>query len=195
MGLFDDLKRKASQAANSVAGQAAGKAFDKATNKTETVTFDRLPENLEQFKALPQAALSNPFDTAALTVLALCFYPKDPNMSLEMLDAIKGPRPLSNQEKQFIKDRFSDKDYVPRSYFVGATPQNDYTPSEPYAIKVSSNPYSYENEGYAKLFVTSGGADSPREVLMRLAKDGKWYLWEQFILSGIRAPESTNPWA
>jgi hypothetical protein len=30
---------------------------------------------------------------------------------------------------------------------------------------------------------------------MRKAKDGKWYLWEQFILVGIRQPESANPWA
>ena len=62
-------------------------------------------------------------------------------------------------------------------------------------MKVSENPYSYQNEGYAKLFVTSGGADSPREITLRLAKDGKWYLWEQFILAGIREPESSNPWA
>ena len=32
-------------------------------------------------------------------------------------------------------------------------------------------------------------------IAMRLAKDGKWYLWEQFILADIRQPESMNPWA
>ena len=41
----------------------------------------------------------------------------------------------------------------------------------------------------------SGGADSSRDVLLRKAKDGKWYLWEQFLLVGIRKPESSNPWA
>ena len=88
-----------------------------------------------------------------------------------------------------------DKDYVPRSYFEGATPENDYTPSLPLKITVSENPYSYENQGYAKLFVRSGGADGLREIVLREAKDGKWYLWEQFILSDIRQPESANPWA
>ena len=88
-----------------------------------------------------------------------------------------------------------DKDYVPRSYFNGATPQNDYTPSAPYTIVVSENPYSYTDEGYAKLFLRSGGADSERAVQLRNAKDGKWYLWEQFLLADIRKPESTNPWA
>ena len=109
---------------------------------------------------------------------------------------LRGPRPLSGVDKQFIRDRFMDgKDYIPRSYFKGATPQNDYTPVEPYGIKVSENPYSYTNQGYAKLFLTSGGADSPREVTLRQTKDGKWYLWEQFLLAGIREPESSNPWA
>ena len=37
--------------------------------------------------------------------------------------------------------------------------------------------------------------DNPREVKLRLAKDGRWYLWEQMILVGIREPESANPWA
>ena len=186
MGLFDNLKNKAAQ---------VSAAANSANNKVVSVTFPKLPDDLAGFQALPQAALSNPFDTAALTVLALCFYPQDKNASLAMLNFLRGPRPLSTYEQQFIADRFRSADYVPRSYFNGATPQNDYVPAEPYTIKVSENPYSYQNENYAKLFVTSGGADSPREIVMRLAKDGKWYLWDQFILSGIRQPESSNPWA
>ena len=87
------------------------------------------------------------------------------------------------------------KDYIPRSYLKGAVPANDYTPDVPYVLEVSENPYSYANQGYAKLFLKSGGADSPREIVLRLAKDNKWYLWDQFLLSGIREPESANPWA
>ena len=98
-------------------------------------------------------------------------------------------------DKSFIADRFRDADYVPRSYFKGANPQNNYNPSQPYTVTVFENPYSYDTENYAKLFITSGGADSPRNVMLRKAKDGKWYLWEQYILVGIRQPESTNPWA
>ena len=112
-----------------------------------------------------------------------------------MLDFLRGPRPLSVMDKQFIADRFRDKDYVPRSYFEGATPANNYLPSEPYTVVVSDNPYSYQNESYATLYIRSGGADSLRSVQMRLAKDGKWYLWEQFLLADIRQPESMNPWA
>ena len=186
MGLFDNLKAAAPAPQGTPAGGAG--------NRTESVTFAKLPETLEEFQAMPQAQLQSPFDTAAMTVLALCFYPENPALSLDMLNFLKGPQPLSAYEKQFIRDRFADKDYVPRSYFNGATPQNDYLPAEPYTIRVSENPYSYQDQGYAKLYLQSGGADSPRAVQLRRAKGGKWYLWEQFLLADIRQPESSNPW-
>ena len=77
----------------------------------------------------------------------------------------------------------------------GDQPENDYRPNEPYTVSVSEDANSYTEEGYANLFIPSGGADSPRPVKLRLAKDGKWYLWEQYLLTGIRQPESRNPWA
>ena len=86
MGLFDDVK--------------------KSSNETVEVVFDKLPETLEEFKALKQAAMATPFDTAALTVLALCFYPKDKDLSIEMLNYLKGPNPLSPMEKQFISSLY-----------------------------------------------------------------------------------------
>ena len=160
------------------------------------ITFPGVPETLEAFRALPQAAMATPFDTAAMTVLAFCMYGAGRDTALAALDVLRGPRPLSVLEKQFIADRFMDgKDYVPRSYFDGATPQNDYTPAQPLTVRVSAGPYAYQNEGYAKLDLRSGGADSPRQVLLRLAKDGKWYLWEQYLLPDIRPPESSDPWA
>jgi hypothetical protein len=115
-----------------------------------------------------------------------------------MLNHLKGPQPLSAYDISFIADRMAQNgkiDFIAESYFNGATPQNNYTPTEPYTVVVSENPYSYQEQGYAKLYLQSGGADSPRPVNMRQAKDGKWYLWEQFLLSDIRPPESSNPWA
>ena len=160
------------------------------------ITFSSLPLSLGELQSLPEAAMQTPFDTAALSIAALCAYAFNKEAAFEMLNYLRGPRALSEYEKQFIRDRFMDgKDYIPRSYFDGAVPANDYTPAQPYTLSVGENPYSYQNEGYAKLFVKSGGADSPREIVLRLAKDGKWYLWDQFLLAGIREPESQNPWA
>ena len=185
MGLFDKLKNT----------PVVSQASSQGGNKSQKIVFSALPDTFEQFCSMPQASLATPFDTAAMTVLAFCFYPENKELSLKMLDFLRGPRPMSVMDKQFIQDRFRDKDYVPRSYFEGATPDNNYLPAEPYSIVVSENPYSYQNDGYATLYITSGGADSPRSVQMRKAKDGKWYLWEQFILADIRKPESENPWA
>lgn len=202
MALFDMFKNKAENAIKKSINNATTQGASAITagiknlgNKKEKIVFNSLPSTFEDFKALPQAAMSTPFDTAAMTVLAFCYYPQNKDLALQMLNYLRGPRPLSGGDISFYADRFSDGDYVPRSYFEGSTPANDYTPAEPYTIIVSENPYSYQNEGYATLYITSGGADSPRSVQMRKAKDGKWYLWEQFILVGIRQPESSNPWA
>lgn len=169
--------------------------MDERGNKYVDVVFDKLPETYEEFTALPQASLSTVFDTAAMTVLALSYYPTDPELSKKMYTYVSGPRTINAAEYSFIKDRFMDYDYVPRSYFTGAVPSNDCTPSEPYTVRVSENPYSYANDGYAKMYLTSGGADTQRFVSLRKGKDGKWYLWEQFILVGIREPDSDSPWA
>ncbi len=184
MSIFDKIKKSAENAVNSV------------TNKKETFTFASLPESLAEMQSLPEASLDDPYKTAALTVCAICAYAADKNIGTEMLNWLRGPRPLGNAEISFLNDRFRDgKTYVPFSYFKGATPENDYTPDVPFTITIESNPYSDANEGYKKLFVRSSGADNPREIVLRKKGDGKWLLWEQIILVGIRDPKSADPWA
>ena len=87
------------------------------------------------------------------------------------------------------------KYYIPFSYFNGATPENDYTPAQPFTLRVTAGPYAWQNEGYAKLELRSGGADSPRPIILRRKGDGHWFLWEQMLLAGIRQPKSSDPWA
>lgn len=193
MGLFDNF---ASKAANQLGNAVKQGMSNAVNNKKEKIVFNSLPETYEQFISLPQASLSTPYETAAMAVLALCFYPKDKELCYKMIEFLYGPRQMNGADKQFIADRFRAKDYVPRSYFAGATPSNDYQPVAPYTVEVSENQYSYDEQGFAKLFIQSGGADSPRPIKLRKAKDGKWYLWEySSILLDIRQPESANPWA
>jgi hypothetical protein len=87
------------------------------------------------------------------------------------------------------------KQYVPFSFFDGATPENDYTPSKPYTITIQANQYSDDAKGYKRLLVKSGGADSLRIITLRETSDGKWLLWEQAIMADIRKPKSQDPWA
>ena len=92
-------------------------APEKATNssvRTKKVTFGDIPESMAAFAALPQAGLSDPFDTAALTVAALCLYTADKELCFKMLDYLRGPRPLNGADKQFLADRFRGKEYIMR---------------------------------------------------------------------------------
>lgn len=162
-------------------------------NKNITFEFELLPKNLEEMKKLKESELKTPFETAALTILALLQYPINKDNSIEMLNYLKGPQPLTNHDIQFIRDRFRDKDYVPKSYFAGTSPENNYEVNSPYKITVFESENSYQEKGYAKLFLQSSGADSPRPIVLR-AKGDNWYLWEQFLLAGIIIPDSINVW-
>ena len=69
MGIFDKLKHSTMDTVKTAATTIG--------NKSESFTFAALPESLAQLQALPEAALDTPFQTAALTVLALCAYAAD----------------------------------------------------------------------------------------------------------------------
>lgn len=189
MSIFDKLKNTAQPAAAS-AVQSVG-------NQRETFTFAALPESLAELQALLEASLDTPYKTAALTVLALCAYAADRNIGTEMLNWLRGPRPLNGQEISFLNDRFRDgKTYLPFTYFAGSVPDNNYTPSQPYTIVVESTSVSGAEDGYSKLFIPCGGADDPRPIKLRQrGSDGKWFLWEQYLLTGVRTPKAADPWA
>ncbi len=41
-----------------------------------------------------------------------------------------------------------------------------------------------------KLFIPCGGAYDPRPIKLRQrGSDGKWFLWEQYLLTGVLIPE------
>ena len=187
MSIFDKFRK---QVATPLQPQATT-----PSGQEETFSFVSLPESLDQMKALPEAALATPFQTAALTVCALCVYGADSKIGAEMLNWLKGPRPLSNYEISFLADRFRDGIHVPFSYFRGATPENDYTPSHPFTVTIEAGPYADANPGYKKLHIRSGGADNPREIVLRQKGDGQWLLWDQFLMVGIRKSKSEDPWA
>ena len=191
MGIFDDLKKRNDpQSAGANSAQAGY-----SQNAEQTFTFARLPESLAELQALPEARLTSPFETAALTVCALCAYAAAPQIGIDMLNFLKGPQPLSPYDMQFLRDRFMDgKYYIPFSYFNGATPENNYTPSEPFTITVRAQLYSALGSDRVTLFVRSGGADSDRPLTLR-RKGDQYFLWEQHLLSGIRTPKKDDPWA
>lgn len=195
MSIFDQLKNAVS-AASAASAAPNPPLTPKPQNESHTFTFNALPESVDEMKALPEASLDTPYKTAALTLLALCAYAAAPEIGKEMLNFLKGPSPLSPAELSFLNERFRDGKHIPFSYFKGAVPENNYTPDEPFTITVFSNPYSFPSADRATLHINSGGADSPRQVTLRLKPgEGKWYLNEQMVMVGIRTPKAQDPWA
>lgn len=162
------------------------------------ITFSALPRTLQEFEALPQMDLTNPENTCALFLAALNLYVNDKNAGIEAINMLRGPRPMSPFEVQFLRDRLIDKPYLPLSYFNGASVGNNYTPSAPYSVVFSPDPRPQDlQEDYMRLYVRSAGADSPRSITLRRKASGNtWFLWEYpGILMGIRVPAREDPWA
>ncbi len=199
MGLFDSLKKMAENTIKKEATQAVNKAVQsvgKGRNHTESFTFSALPTTVEELQALPEAKLDSAFKTAALTVAALCNFENSADKMFEMLDWLKGPENVSPFEKQFIKERLTDKAYKAFAFFAGATPQNGYKPTVPYTITVIENPYSFDNENWAILYVQSAGADNPYGIKLRKKPStGQWFLNDIQCLSDIRVPTAEDKWA
>jgi hypothetical protein len=181
--------------------------FDNLKNKRETITFQALPQSVAKLLALPQSSLASPHGTAALAIAALCAYEANPQAVADMLNFLRGPRPLTPRDLQFIRDRLRGKGYKTFSYFEGAAPQNNYTPSQPYRVTVFDNPHSWLSEDssqssagpvhYARLLMQSSGADSPRPITMRhKPSTNQWFLWEyNGLLPDIRVPTAADSWA
>ncbi len=199
MGLFDSLMKSAGNAIKAETTKTVNNAVSsvgKGRNYSESFTFASLPTNLAELQAMPEASLDSAFKTTALTIAVLCSYEKNPDGCIEMLNFLKGPADVSTYEKGFIKERLNGKFYKTFSFFDGATPENGYKPNTPYVIKVSENPYSFDEENWATLYVTSGGADNPRPIKLRKKPStGQWFLNDIQCLADIRIPVEEDPWA
>ncbi|MBP5660129.1 MAG: hypothetical protein J6X08_02215, partial [Lachnospiraceae bacterium] len=84
-------------------------------------TFDKLPSSVEEFKACPYLDLKDANNTFAMLIVAFELFVKDQEVGVECLNVLRGPVPLSSQDISFLKERFSDKKYLPMVYFNGAT--------------------------------------------------------------------------
>ena len=160
------------------------------------IILERLPETPEEWKAMPQTDLTHPENACLMFLCALHLYVKNPDWGIEAMNRLRGPRPMTPYDIQFLRNRMREKQYLPLAYFAGAVPENDYTPGKPLTLEVLPTPRPQDVEaGYMKVFLKTAGADDPRPVTLR-RKGNTWCLWEySSILTGIRPPVSEDPWA
>lgn len=200
IGKLDSLGKKDGGSSPAPAPAQSGGSGTVQTQRyqpdSHTFTFDRLPQNVQELNAEIARMERSPYATAALTIAAYCRYETSPKDCIAMINVLKGPEKMSGADEQFLRERLETAGYVPRSFFDGATPDNSYTPATPYTITVTDNSYSFQEEGYARLFIRSGGADSPRPITLRnKPSTGEWFVWGRpGYLAGIRKPASADPW-
>lgn len=159
------------------------------------VTLNALPTTLSEFEALPRRTTE---EVCAGFLCALNLYLKDKDAGVAAMNLLRGPRPMTPYDVQFLRDRLRGKEYLPLAYFEGAAPENSYVPRQPYTLNVLSDPRPQDvEEGYIRVFLKTAGADSPRPMKLRCKPStGEWFLWEySSILSGIRIPAAQDPWA
>ena len=188
---------KVSSGISSGVDSLVSSAKRKASVKKKSVKFDVLPQNVEEMKALDAFNQKDEYAVAAMTVAALLRYASDKKDGIAMLDVLNGPETPSNRDLQLMDEKLNEGEYLMRSYFKGAEPENDYTPSEPYTIEIQEYKNSRDQENYIYLYLESGGADNPRQVQLRKKpSSGEWFIWSfQGLLMDIRIPVSADKWA
>ena len=154
------------------------------------VVFWNLPKTIDDFRSLPQASLSSPNESAAMALLALSYYGKDPLLSMSMLEFVKGPAELGDHEKSMLADALSKDPTLIRSFFRGASASNGYEPDDPCTVVLGNASEADDTDVYATVEIQ--GSRGPGEVRLRKTRDGRWCLWEQFLLD---VASDDSPWA
>ena len=179
-----------------------GQAVDENDNpipvkvKEYTYTFYTVPTRYED---IVQIELDSPYKTMALLFLALrTWTPTNPTDCIRMLDyltntgATRGDTgevcPFSQYTPwvNFLQDRMTQNDkwkYIGNAYLNGATPENNYTPSEnPITITVRQSPYDPYHKADAdgpelkQVLVSIDGAQNDRYALFYQDGDD-WKVW------------------
>jgi len=176
-----------------------------STNALRQIVVPVLPTTLDDFIALRDEVAVTPEGGAVIMVLALEVYVADPqarfghdalvvavdrSLLTPKSDGYKGWN-LTVRDQQHIKRQMASKPWAPRSYYVGASPEDGYRlPEPPYRFELSRNPYSgNENEGRVKVFVATSGASTPRPVTMQRNSRGLWKAREWSSLTvGVEPP-------
>lgn len=135
------------------------------------VKLNTLPATLAEFQALPR---STPEEVCAGFLCALNLYTKSPNDGVAAMDLLRGPRPMTPYDSQFLRDRLRGKEYLPLAYFDGATPQNGYRPTAPYTLTVlpDQRPQDVE-EGYLRVFLQTAARTRRAGEAAAEAVDGR----------------------
>lgn len=115
------------------------------------VTFTHFPASLREFESAFSQLAGEPQGAVALQVMAFELYRRNPaegEKALKMVNTDVNCTQTLRQLKQMMdtKDAVYARPYLAAALLRGATPDNGYTPDEPYTLQVRVNPVSKYQE-------------------------------------------------
>ena len=117
---------------------------------TGMVTFTHVPANYEEFEALYKQFLGKtPHGTAAMMPMAMEIYGRDREEGLRCIQLINWPSNVNSVVSQ-LKQKYGTsayapandgyhQRYLPAAVLKGATPENGYTPKQPYTVEMKAS--------------------------------------------------------
>lgn len=69
------------------------------------VILQRLPVNLQELREMPEMELTAPENTCAMFLVSLYLYLKDKKAGTEAVNLLRGPRPMTTYDEQFLLPR------------------------------------------------------------------------------------------
>lgn len=160
----------------SISGEINPTTF--VSGQSGSVSFNRFPATVEEFKKVREQIGKTPHGAAALNIMALEMYRRNTQTGMKCLEIIGtknyvDPRgALMNKLNGGVK-----KPYQYAAYLDGARYDNGYKPTKPYTIRVKvdeARQYSKASNDilYLHLYIINNGSDKPAIVeLTRHDKD------------------------
>ncbi|MDO4695495.1 MAG: hypothetical protein Q4A53_01965, partial [Porphyromonas sp.] len=164
---------------------------DFVSGQSGSVSFNRFPASVEEFRDVRNQIAKTPHGAAALNIMALEMYRRNPQIGQQCLeimgtkDYIHPQGSLMNKLKGGHK-----KPYQYAAYLDGARYDNGYNPTKPYTIRVKvdeGRQYTKSNNGipYLNLYIINNGGDKPARVKLtkydrnNMDKNNQYFLTDE----------------
>ena len=177
---------------------------------TYTYTFSTIPTNVEELKQYNISGDDGRYKVLALYVMSLRTWKPENQTDCEEMIGYLCNKQLSVYEKQRLAEQMKKSKqylYLGNAFLNGATPANDYTPSQPYSITLTQDSVVDEDQIYIpanpsipspdqyRAFIYCKASDSGKWIdVYKSSKDGNWYMYKWMdLITSIKAPASSNP--
>ena len=147
------------------------------------INFEKVINSVEELKEFDRSDFNT---VAALCIHTICNYENE-ELFYEMLQYLMGPmQEISPMFKSRIKDRMDQNEkykYIGKGYFLNTKVEDGYNLVTPLEIEVFESVNQPIESGYKLVEFKHTGADSNRQLMLRLGRDNNWYLWSDSIIN------------